>query len=146
MFSLVDGIYLEDSMALLRWGSSRKQVLSVGQPFDKDNPIKWDEKILDGQPCELIVDLADDAVFGEARARFHQRHITAPDPGGLFLYHALSKHFTEKIGRRPFSGFTEKYGEAPTLTWEHDGCILKLTVWDAGQQGGPATDLLIAKR
>src|SRR6516165_7056365 len=71
-------IYLEDSMVLLRWGISRKEALSVGQPFDKDNPIKWEEKILDGQPCELIVNLADGAVFDEARARFHRRHTAAP--------------------------------------------------------------------
>jgi hypothetical protein len=143
MFSLVDGIYLEDSMALLRWGSSRRELLTVGRPSDKDNPIRWHEKILDGQPCELIVNLADDAVFGEARARFYR---TTSDMGGLFLYHSLTKHFTEKIGKRPFAGFTEKYGEAPTLSWEYDGCILKLTVWDAGQQCGPDTDLLIFKR
>jgi hypothetical protein len=147
MFSLIDGIYLEDSGALLRWGCSRKEALSVGQPTDIDNRcIAWDEKILDGQRCYLIVNLAEDALFDQVRARFHRNEALTPDHDGLSLYRSLSIYFTKKIGVRPFAGFTEKYGEAPTLAWEHDRCILKLTVWDAGQQGGPATDLLISKR
>jgi hypothetical protein len=144
MFSLIDGIYLEDSGKLLRWGCSRKEALSIGHPIDIDNPrVKWREKILDGQSCDLVVDLADDGVFDEARALLHG---TMPYPDGFLLYRTLSDQFTKKIGRQPSTEPAGKYDEAPILIWQHDGCILKLTVWDAGQQGGPATDLLISKK
>ena len=147
MFNLIAGIYLEDSSALLRWGCSRKEALGVGHPSDIDNPrIKWHDKILDGQSCDLVVDLADDAVFGEARALFDTSHITAPDPNELFLYHSLSKYLTEKIGKRPFGGFTPKLGVAPTLSWEHDGCVLKLSAIDNPWGRVGMADLLISKR
>jgi hypothetical protein len=147
MFSLIDGIYLEDSQALLRWGCSRKEALTIGHPTDVDNPrIKWNEKILDGQPCDLVVDLGDDAVFAEARALFHLSHITTPNPDNLFLYHTLSNYFAKKIGQRPFAGFTEEYGIAPILSWEHEECVLKLSVCDGGWQSGPITHLQISKK
>jgi hypothetical protein len=146
MFNLIDGIYLEDAGVLLRWGCSRKDALSIGHPSKIDNPhITWHDKILDGQPCDLFVDLADGAVLDEARAVCNMSHITVHDPHELFLYHALSNHLTEKIGKRPFAGYTPRLGVAPTLVWEHDGCTLKLSAIDNPWGRVGLTDILMSK-
>lgn len=147
MFDLIQGIYLENAKALLRWGSSRKGALVVGHPSDIDNPcIRWQDRILDGLACEIVVDLPEGSVLNEARALFLPGCIPVSDTNELSVYHALSKHLTEKVGTQPFAGFTPKLGVAPTLSWECDGCVLKLSVIDNPWGAAGLADLLISKR
>jgi hypothetical protein len=147
MFDLTEGIYLEGSNALLRWSSSRKEALAVGHPSDIDNrSIRWRDRILDGLACELVVDLPEGSALGEARALFPPGDIPVSGSDELSVYRALSKHLTEKIGGRPFAGFTPKPGIAPTLSWERDGCILRLSVVDNPWGIVGLADLLISKR
>lgn len=128
LIGLSDGIYLETSKARLHWGISREQAWQVGNPrkyqSEDDTRILWEEKILGGLSCNLLVHLPDNAVLDRINIWFN------PPGGGLQGSDALLAAYDYVTA---FTKLVEYFGPPkkilpPLLVWKHDGCIIRLGI------------------
>src|SRR4051812_20694865 len=128
MISIADGIYLESSNELLRWGCTRAEAWHVGTPVrhlaGDDTRIRWHESLLDGLSCGLLAYLPDGALLDTVTVWLRPTEDAYRGDDEIFHYLRLFKHLVQQLGA-PSSvqvGATTLY--APVLTWQHDGCIL----------------------
>ena len=146
MLSLKEGILLEDSLQILRWGSSRSEAWRTGKPThynlkDDDTRIKWEEPMLEGLPCGLLAWLPDSAQLDLVTLWLRYPENTYPRDA-FYQYCSFFDHFLRWIGvpkMQPREGSLY----APILTWQHDDCHLKLFT---GERFGDFTTLEIRKK
>ena len=147
MFKLSDGILLENSGKLLRWGSNREAAWKIGHPTrcfaDDDTRIKWEENILGGLRCSLIGYLPDDTILNELSITIALLEPNYRSHDALMQYCTLFNHLVQQIGV-PSVGAIPKASSmhAPILTWSFNDCILQLVT---GERHGDWTDLEISK-
>ena len=146
MFSLAEGISLEDSKMILRWGSSRTEAWKIGKPssrFQNDETrIQWEEKMLGGLSCGLLAYLPDDSGLNEVSIWLKPKEEFAKSiDSSLFHYCTFFDHIFQQLGAPIIKPRTGSF-YAPILTWQHDGCFLQLVT---GERHGDYTILEITR-
>jgi hypothetical protein len=134
MITLADGIHLEESKQILRWGTSREQAWQIGKPSQygsEDTRLLWEEKIFHGLSCCLLTYLPGDKLLS------HVSIWLRPKGGGragddalcaAYDYVEIFRRLSTYLGAPAIQSGPGAI--APLLQWKHDGCLISLGMSD----------------